>query len=156
LKGVFSIGKNPLPAIQPDVYGVQVRVTDRHARLVLGEKIPGGSPSPLSRWKAIGSPPNQWIFTDRTKPPVHNGISRILIRSRTVDDKLLFSVAVQGNGGSYSLIRGDEPLRVTFELNTNALPAGGTPGRDQCGEIQFLEVDKPSCKFIIDSKVSCK
>jgi hypothetical protein len=51
---------------------------------------------------------------------------------------------------------GDEPLRVTFELNTNALPPGGAPGQDQCGEIQFLVVDKPTCTFINSSKVSCK
>ena len=71
-------------------------------------------------------------------------------------DPKVFSVAVQGNHGSYALQPGDEPLRVTFELNTFALPAGGALGQDQCGEIQFLAVGKPTCTFVKESRVSCK
>jgi len=40
-------------------------------------------------------------------------------------------------------------------LNDTALPNGGAPGRDQCGEIQFLDVEKPTCKFV-KFKLSCK
>jgi hypothetical protein len=48
-------------------------------------------------------------------------------------------------------------VRVTFELNDTALPPGGTPGRDQCGEIEFnLPPDKPYCEFKAGRKLKCK
>jgi cysteine-rich repeat protein len=147
LKGIFSVG-NLLPMIQPDLHGVHVRVTDRNGRIVMDETIDGGPISGLRGWKAIGSPPNQWVFTDRAKPPLRNGISKIIIRNRAFVDPKVFSIALQGNSGTYPLLPGDEPIQVTFELNANALPRGGTPGRDQCGEIRFSQTDKPSCKFV--------
>ena len=84
-----------------------------------------------------------------------NGISKVIIRNRAFVDPLSFSVAVQGNKGTYLIQQGEQPIRVTVELNDTALPNGGAPGRDQCGEIQFLDVEKPTCKFV-KFKLSCK
>jgi hypothetical protein len=124
--------------------------------LIVDETIPGkASLGPNRIWKTSGSPTNQWVFSDRNKPPVQNGIGGIVIRQRTFVDPKIFSVAVQGNGGTYPLIPGDQPVLVTFELNANTPLPGGTPGRDQCGEIQFKDVGKPTCKFV-KFKLSCK
>ena len=153
LKGFFSVGALQ-PVIQPHVYGVHIRVTDRNGRIMVDEHIPGGSPSPLRSWKVVGTPPTQWIYTDKTKPAVLNGISKVIIRNRAFVDPLAFSIAVQGNKGFYPILPNEAPVRVTVELNDTALPAGGAPGRDQCGEIQFIE-NPPSCKFV-KSKLSCR
>ena len=43
-----------------------------------------------------------------------------------------------------------------FELNTEAFPRGGTPGRDQCGEVAFgLAPAKPGCTFKL-GMLDCK
>ncbi len=156
LKGVFMVGSLQ-PSIQPDLYGVHVRVTDKNGRVMIDEHIPSVNEltSPLQGWKAVGDPPNQWIYSDRTKPAIKNGISKVIIRNRTFIDPYSYSVAVQGNKGTYSIVPGEEPVRVTLELNDSALPPGGAPGRDQCGEVQFLENADPRCKFV-KFKVSCK
>ena len=144
LKGLFSVG-SLLPNIQPNLYGVHIRVTDRNGRIMVDEHVPGigGLTSPLQSWKAVGTPPNQWIYSDRGKPAVKNGISKVIIRNRTFVDPYSFSIAVQGNKGTYAILPGEEPIRVTVELNDTAIPPGGYPGRDQCGEIQFLENASP-------------
>ena len=146
IKGSFTVGELT-PAIHPDIYGVHIRVIDRNGKLIVDETIPGGSPNKFIRWKATGNPQTQWMYTDKSKHTGHNGISRVFIR-RKLSAPNTFSVQVTGNKGLYPLLIGDDPIRVTFELNSNALPPGGTPGRDQCGEVQFGKLVKPRCKFV--------
>lgn len=156
LKGSFSVGSLQ-PQIQPNVYGVHVRVTDKNGRLMVDERIPGSSGllSPLQTWKTTGSPPQQWVYVDRGKPAGSNGISKVTIKQRATIDPSLFAVAVQGNRGTYPVQPGEEPVRVAFELNDQAFPPGSAPGRDQCGEVRFLENAAPSCRFV-KFKLSCK
>ena len=154
LKGRFNVG-NLLPFIAPHINGVHIRVTDANGGLIVDEEIPGGSPSALRGWKVSGGAHNQWTYKDRTKPPVQNGISQIVIKNLLFIDPTLFTVVVKGDRGTYPLLPGEEPVRVTVELNANALPSGGTPGRDQCGEIQYLDLAKPTCTFN-KFKLTCK
>jgi len=155
LRARFRVG-SLLPTIAPQIHGIHVRVIDRNGRLIVDEAIPGGSPSASRGWKVLGTLGNKWVYTDRTKPPVQNGIARIIIKQLLFVDPMLFSVAVQGSDGGYALHPGDEPLRVTVELNANAVPAGGSPGRDQCGEVAFQEPPgKPTCTFV-NFKLTCK
>ena len=44
-------------------------------------------------------PARQWIYTDRAKPAVLNGISKVIPNRAFVDP--LSQVAVQGNKGTY-------------------------------------------------------
>jgi hypothetical protein len=149
IKGRFNVG-TLLPIIAPNENGIHIRVTDKNGGIIVDEKIPGG---PL--WKVSGSAKNQWTYKDRTKPAPHNGISQIVIRNLLFLDPTLFSIGIRGDFGTYPLEPGEEPIRVTVELNSDALPPGGTPGRDQCGEIQFVEVGKPTCVFH-NFKMVCK
>jgi hypothetical protein len=151
LRGRFAVG-SLLPTIAPHLHGVHVRVSDARGALIVDEIIPGGSPSALQGWKASR---NKWIYTDRAKPPAHNGISKVVIKNLLTLDPKLFSVLVQGNFGTYTVKPGDEPIRVTVELNAQAIPPGGTPGRDQCGEIGYLTSGRPVCTFV-GFKVHCR
>ena len=145
----FKVG-GLLPTIAPHLNGVHIRVTDADGGIVFDETVPGG---PL--WKVSGGAHNQWTYKDRSKPAGHNGIAQIVIRNLLFLDPTLFSVSVRGDLGTYPMQPGKEPIRITVEFNTNALPPGGTPGRDQCGEVQFLELGRPTCTFN-KFKMSCK
>ena len=149
LKGRFTVG-TLLPIIAPHVNGVHIRVTDANGGLIVDEKIPGGP-----NWALRGSAHNQWTYKDRTRPATYNGIAQIVIRNLLFKDPKLFSISIRGDFGTYPLEPGEEPIRATIELNSDALPPGGTPGRDQCGEIQFLELQKPLCTFN-KFKLACK
>jgi cysteine-rich repeat protein len=151
LKGRFNVGAL-LPAIAPHTHGVHIRVIDAGGGLIIDERIPGGP-----AWKMSGSANNQWKYTDPMKPAGHNGISQIVIRNLLFQDPTLFSIAVHGDKGTYGIQPDREMIRVTVELNDNAIPPGRTPGRDQCGEVQFSKkVGKPTCTFSGAVKLLCK
>ena len=147
-----------MPVLAPHVNGVHIRVTDNLRRLVVDEHIEGGMFSPpgnLHGWRAVGSPPIKWIYIDQSKPPVHNGIRKVLIRDLSRFTPGLIGVIIQGKNGDYRLVPGQEPVTVSVELNDNALPPGGTPGRDQCGEAKYGTLSPPSCAFK-GSNLICK
>jgi cysteine-rich repeat protein len=157
LKGRFVIGST-VPLLAPHVNGVALRVLDNAHRIVVDERIEGGVFSPpgnLAGWRAVGSPPTKWIYIDQTKPPVHNGIRKIVLRDLSRFTPGMISVVIQGKQGDYRIVPGQEPVTVTLELNDNALPPGGTPGRDQCGEASFSDFGGPFCRFK-GSNLLCK
>ena len=64
-----------------------------------------------------------------------------------------YGIFVNHKGGTVPLREPEQvPLRLTVELNDTALPPGGTPGRDQCGEAVFTPTE---CK-ILSTNVACK
>ena len=68
--------------------------------------------------------------------------------SRVVPGRI--GVFMKAKGSTYPLVSIDQPpVRVTVELNDTALPPGGTPGRDQCGEVasRLFSPLRPSCTF---------
>ncbi len=157
LKGRFQIG-SLVPVLAPHVNGVHIRVTDNLRRLIVDEHIEGGVFSPpgnLHGWRAVGSPPTKWIYIDQSKPPVHNGIRKVLIRDLSRFTPGLIGVIVQGKNGDYRIVPGQEPVTVAVELNDTALPPGGTPGRDQCGEVVYGTLSPPACQFK-GSNLICK
>ena len=85
----------------------------------------------------------------KTEVAQHNGIRKFVVKdlSRIVPGRI--GVFMKAKGSTYPLVSFDQPpVRVTVELNDTALPSGGTPGRDQCGEVAFgLPPLRPSCSF---------
>ena len=159
LKGFFTVGSR-VPAIAPDLHGIQVRVTDRTGMLVVDEHIPGGalSSTTLQGWRAIGSPPSKWLYLDKNAPPTHSGISKISVwdRSRTSPGLMRFVISAN-SGATYQLEPGKEPLTAAVGLNDTAVPRGAARGIDQCGEIAFaLPPAAPSCRFTNVNVLSCK
>ena len=157
IKGRFAVGSN-VPVLAPHVNGVHLRVVDKEHRFIVDERIEGGVFSPPGNpygWRAVGSPPSKWIFIDQSKPPVHNGIRKIVLRDLSRFTPGLVSVVIQGKSGDYTILPGQEPVTVTLELNDTALPPGGTPGRDQCGEVRYSTSIDPRCRFK-GSNLLCK
>jgi cysteine-rich repeat protein len=156
LKGRFVIGSD-VPILAPNMNGVHLRVVDNARRIIVDERIAGGelSDTALNGWRASGSPPVKWIYLDKNLPPVHNGIRKIVLRDLSRFTPGLTGVIIQGKGGDYRLIPGQEPVSVALELNETALPPGGTPGRDQCGEARFNASEPPTCGFN-GSSLLCK
>jgi hypothetical protein len=147
LKGAFTMGSST-PVLAPDVHGIQVRVVDRNKNIVVDEHIPGGPFNGSNGWRTVGLPPFKWIYLDKNKPALRNGIVKVTVIDRSRITPGLVRVLVKGKNGNYQLVPGQEPLRVTAELNDTSLPPGGTPGRDQCGEAVFLDLPaEPSCLF---------
>ncbi len=157
LKGRFVIGST-VPILAPHLYGVHLRVVDNARRLIVDEHVEGGMFSPpgtLEGWRAVGSPPSKWLYIDQNTPPVHNGIRKIVLRDLSRFTPGQIGVVLQGKNGDYRLVPGQEPVTVSLELNDTALPPGGTPGRDQCGDASFSAVAGPHCQFQ-GSNLLCK
>jgi cysteine-rich repeat protein len=134
----------PTAALGPDVYGVHLRISDAHGRLVLDERIPPGAFGTPERvgWKVHRAAATKWTYLDRaTKPPAANGIVKVAIamkRGHVVD------IAVTGRDGSYALTPGALPITVGVELDEAAPIPGGASGVDECGEQRF---DVARCTF---------
>ena len=82
-------------------------------------------------------------------PAVYNGISELVVKDFSRFEPNLIAVSVITKSGNYPITDASQsPVRVSFELNTEAFPRGGTPGRDQCSEVAFgLTPAKPACTF---------
>ncbi len=164
LKGAFIIPTGG-PTLALDLYGVHVRVLDAQNHLVVDEHVPGGaylsSGLPIG-WKVAGTPPVKWNYLDKANhPPIRNGIKKITITNKSKSVPGLVTVVLKGIEGTYAVAPGQEPLTVTLELNEQALPAGGLPGTDQCGEVVFgVAPTVPACTFsggpTRDTKLNCK
>ena len=148
MQGTFKAGTN-LPVFAPNEHGVHLRVVDSLQTIILDEHIPGGVllPGGSSGWKAFGEPPTKWIYTDREKPPVHNGIRKLVVKDLSRVSPNRVAVFLLAKNGTYALSDpGQVPLKLSFELNDQAFPPGGTPGRDQCAETNFqIPPAKPAC-----------
>jgi cysteine-rich repeat protein len=157
LKGTFTIGSH-VPVLKPDVYGVHIRVTNVNRELVIDEKIPGGVFDGTKGWKSTGEPPSKWIYRDKTNPPIQNGIKKILLKDLSRFGANQVSIVVGAKKGTYFITENLSPVRVTVELNDTAVPPGSTPGRDQCGEVQFKRESEglPACEFRAGRKLKCK
>ncbi|MEO6026113.1 MAG: DUF4215 domain-containing protein [Candidatus Binatia bacterium] len=150
MRGFFKTGST-LPVLAPERHGIQLRIIDSTGSIIVDEHIPGGDlvPGGNSGWKAFGSPASKWIYTDRQKPPTHNGIRKLVVKDQSRVEPNQIAVFLIAKNGTYPISSGSQaPLRVTFELNDGAFPPGGTPGRNQCGEVAFgLPPAKPACIF---------
>ena len=164
LKGAFIIPTGG-PALALELYGLHLRVLDAAKTIVLDQHLPGGaylsSGQPIG-WKVAGTPPVKWTYIDKAnKPAAANGIGKIVVTNKSKSVPGLVQIVLKGKDGTYPLIPGQEPLTVTVELNDLALPAGGTPGIDQCGEVIFgVPPAVPACIFsggpADDQKLNCK
>lgn len=164
LKGAFIIPTGG-PALALDLYGIHLRVLDAQKNVVIDERIPGGaylaSGQPIG-WKIAGTPANKWTYIDKVNhPAAHNGIAKVIITNKSKSVPGLVTVNIKGIDGTYALAPGQEPITVTVELNNQGLPAGGTPGTDQCGEVIFgTPPAVPACVFsggtANDQKLKCK
>ena len=147
-----------LPALALDRYGIHLRVVDQSGAIVIDEHVPGQLPRAGGRgWMASGDPPNRWIFMDLNKPALYNGISKLVVKDLSRFEPNLIAVSVIAKSGTYPITDASQsPVRVSFELNAEAFPRGGTPGRDQCGEVAFgLAPAKPACTFKL-GVLNCK
>ncbi len=155
LNGSFHLG-SVLPVIAPERHGIQIRVTDNQNEILFDVNLPGivRNPGDEYGWKASGSPPSKWIYTDKRPVAVSKGIKKVTVKDLTrLGQPGMFSIFVNHKGGTIPLREASQvPLRLTVELNDTALPPGGTPGRDQCGEAVFTP---EQCK-ILSTNVSCK
>jgi cysteine-rich repeat protein len=160
IKGQFKIN-NRVPALDLVTYGMHIRITDRAKLLIVDEHIPGSVFDIHTQrgWRgAGGNPPTKWIYLDKNKPPLQNGIRKILVQDFSSFGKTgQIGVVIQGKQGDYRLSQGQEPLSVSIALNDHALPEGSTPGRDQCGEVTFTNsTSAPHCEFKGASVLRCK
>ena len=89
--------------------------------------------------KALGNPNSKWIYTDKREVAVSKGIRKVTIKDLArIGQPGVWAIFLNGKGGTIPLhTTSQSPLRLTVELNDTALPPGGTPGRDQCGEAVF-------------------
>ncbi len=148
------------PAIAPDVYGMQLRITDAAGAIVLDARIPGGLYAGKGSvgWKVSGTPAKKWQFVDgANEPPLFGGIKKIVLSNSSG----LMKISATGVDGTYPVAPGREPVRLAIELNDGAVPPGGAPGTDQCGETAFRSYpDVPSCRFsggaAGNRKLTCK
>jgi hypothetical protein len=155
MNGSFHIGSE-LPVVDPVRNGIQIRITDSANAILFDINLPGVERMPGGDhgWKASGSPASKWIYTDKRPVAVSKGIKKVTVKSlarlgRPGD----FAIFMNHKGGTVPLREpGQVPLRLTVELNDTALPPGGTPGRDQCGEAVFTPSE---CK-ILATNVACK
>jgi cysteine-rich repeat protein len=155
MNGEFRIG-SALPIIAPERNGIQMRVTDSANEILFDvnlpgvERVPGGDHG----WKASGSPASKWIYTDKRPVTVSKGIKKVTVKDLTrVGKPGMIGIFVAHKGGTIPLREASQlPLRLTVELNDTALPPGGTPGRDQCGEAVFT----PSECNVLSTNVLCK
>jgi cysteine-rich repeat protein len=158
VRASFKTGST-LPLLAPEKHGVQLRVIDSTGTIIVDEHVPGGLlvPGEGAGWRALGDPPTKWIFTDRDKPPLHNGIRKLVVKDLSRVDPNRVDVFLIAKNGTYVVTDGSQaPLSATIELNDTAFPTGGTPGRDQCGEIDFgLPPAKPAC-FYKPGAMDCK
>jgi len=155
LNGEFKIGSE-LPVIAPDRNGIQIRIIDNANEVLFDVKLPGVErvPGADHGWKASGQPASKWIYTDKRPVSVSKGIKKVTVKDLTRLGKSGgIGIFVAHKGGTVPLRDvGQLPLRMAVELNDTALPAGGTPGRDQCGEAVFLPEE---CQ-VLGSNVLCK
>ncbi len=135
-----------------------MRIIDDARAVIVDEEIPGGLlvPGGLHGWKAFGEPPTKWIYTDRQKPAVHNGIRKLVVKDLSRVSPNRIDVFLLAKSGTYAVSGSGIPLEMSFELNAQAFPPGGTPGRDQCAETKFqLPPNKPAC-ITKPGTVDCK
>ncbi len=152
IKGRFFIGST-LPVIAPELHGVHIRVTDSLKNVIVDERIPGGifSRDTLIGWQKKGE--LKWIWADRNKPPTYNGITKVVFKDQSRFAPGRMAVFVKAKGGEFHTVTAQTlPVTVSIELNDTALPPGGTPGRDQCGEVAFA----PTSCVLSGTNVSCK
>jgi hypothetical protein len=127
--------------IDPVRNGVQIRVTDSQNAILFDANLEGVQrlPGADHGWKASGSPASKWIYTDKRPVTVSKGIRKVTIKDLTrLGNPGGIGIFMNHKGGTIPLREVDQlPLRLTVELNDTALPPGGTPGRDQCGEASF-------------------
>ena len=160
LKGAFLVASGG-PALALETFGVHVRVIDNARNLIVDERIPGGaylSSGLAIGWKVSGTPPVKWTYIDKAnKPPLQNGIKKVVVTDKSAQTPGLITVVVAGAGGIYALAPGQEPLTVTVALNDTALPSGSAPGTDRCGEVVFASPPSvPSCVLSRSDRLTCK
>jgi len=126
-------------SIDPIGRGVRLRMADALGGIVLDEIIvPGVFPGVSGLgWKATGKAPVG--FTYRDKLGRRGGITKVVIRDRSVKRPGAFEVAVTG-AGSYRLPEG-AAFALTVALNAVGDAPGSPPGVDQCGEARFVPGD---------------
>ncbi len=153
IKGAFEI---PIggPPLTPATRGVHLRVVGHTGNLILDEHLPPGafSAATASGWKGSAT---TFTYLDKTVPPLHNGIKKLVVADHSEKTPGLITLAVSGDHGSYAVTAADEPLTVEFELNDTGTPSGAIPGIDQCGQAAFeMPPLTPSCA-LTGGKLSC-
>jgi cysteine-rich repeat protein len=149
LKGAFAIPFGG-SAIDPQTFGVHLRVRDAAGHLVLDEHVPGGafSSAQATGWKTNGASATKWTYLDKAHdPPLRNGIDKVVIGTKPAVPGLV-TVQINGKNGAYALAPGEEPVTIELALDDTATPSGATPGTDHCGEARFVAAPgTPACAF---------
>ena len=135
LKGAFTMPRGAAP-LDPTRFGLRVRVADRTGALVLDETLPAGPKTTArpSGWKASGTPATIFTFTDPGRR--QGGVAKVVVRDRSAKLPGRVEVTLVGKGGDYRMPTAGEVL-VAVEADPTAVPPGGTPGVDRCGETRF-------------------
>jgi cysteine-rich repeat protein len=150
-KGFFLNGSD-LPVLAPDLHGVRVRITDKVGLILADWEIPGGLYDKAIKvgWKVrSGTPPTKWTFQDKRRPGGYNGLQKVVIKDFSRREPGQIGFLLKAKDGTYPFQNpaAQAPIQVTVELNANALPPGGTPGRNQCGETAFgVPPAEPACE----------
>jgi len=146
------------PPVAPQARGVHLRLTGPTGALVIDEHIAPGfyaKETPIG-WKISGDPAKKFTYTDKTVPPVRNGIKKITLTDKSKKVLGLMAFTITGDLGSYALAPGQAPITVALELNDTGSSPGGLPGVDQCGEVHFnLPPLAPACT-VGTNKLNCK
>jgi len=153
IKGAFEI---PIggPPLTPPTRGVHLRIVGHNGDLILDEHLPPGvfsAATPVG-WKAGSA---TFTYVDKTVPPLHNGIKKLVVGDHSQRTPGLVTLAVSGDHGRYAVTDADLPLTVEFELNDTGTPSGAIPGIDQCGQAAFeMPPLQPSCT-LASAKLTC-
>jgi cysteine-rich repeat protein len=157
ITGAFQIPTGG-PALTPQSRGVHLRVLGPSGALIIDQHVPGGfyTADVPTGWKVAGDPPKKFTYLDKVKPPVQNGIKKVVLTDKSSKVPGLIAIVIDGDRGNYPLAPGDAPITVALELNDTGNPQGSMPGTDQCGEIKFNQPPLvPSCTPA-PTKLTCK
>jgi hypothetical protein len=136
LAGRFLIPVPFSPGLDLVRNGTRISVQDAVGNTVASAALPGGAFDGTSGWQVNGNR-SRWIFRDRSKPAIHGGITKMLVKDDSSRTPGQIGVLVAGKGGSYAAIPGAGSFHVVIELND----AAGGGGASQCGEMTFASGD---------------
>ncbi|GIW43068.1 MAG: hypothetical protein KatS3mg077_0350 [Candidatus Binatia bacterium] len=141
-------------AVDPQAFGVQIRVDDRLGNPLFNRVVPRGETarSDYPGW-VTNTRRTRWVYRDKSGQR-SLGIRRVVVEDRSKTMPGVFRISVTGARGPFSVDPTQLPLRLTVVLGGRAQAAQGL-----CGTIDFDAPigSSPSCRVNSSgTTVSCR
>ncbi len=125
--------------------GARVLIQSAGGATLADVTVPAGAFDGTTGWKINGAA-SKFTFTDKTKPGLNNGISKVLVLDRSKKTAKQVKIKVKAKDGNYPLTAADVPVHVVVVIGDSAV--------GECTETAFSAVD---CKFNgKDDTLKCK